>query len=101
MSSAVRSEQASEFYFLVCDRASQFTTSFDPVLADAGIDVLKIPPQCPRSNCYAERFVGTVRRELTNRLLIINERHLTSVLNRYLAHYNHRRPHRALRHIAP
>ncbi|WP_229904913.1 transposase [Lentzea cavernae] len=48
-----------------------------------------------------ERFVGTVRRELTDRLLIIDEVHLKSVLNRYVSHYNHRRPHRALRHAAP
>ncbi|MEU3645214.1 integrase core domain-containing protein [Lentzea sp. NPDC034063] len=83
---------AGEFRFLVRDRAGQFTASFDSVLADAGIDVVKIPPRCPRANCYAERFVGTVRRELTDRLLIINERYLMSVLNRFVTHYNHRRP---------
>ncbi|SFR29188.1 Integrase core domain-containing protein [Lentzea waywayandensis] len=93
--------RVSEFRFLVRDRAGQFTTSFDSVLTDAGIDVVKIPPRCPRANCYAERFVGTVRRELTDRLLIINERHLTSVLNRYVSHYNHRRPHRARLHTPP
>ncbi|MEV6715397.1 integrase core domain-containing protein [Lentzea sp. NPDC051208] len=88
-------DRASEYRFLVRDRAGQFTASFGSVLADAGIAIVKIPPRCPRANCYAERFVGTVRRELTDRLLIINERHLTSVLNRYVSHYNHRRPHRA------
>ncbi|MFI6095063.1 integrase core domain-containing protein [Lentzea sp. NPDC051213] len=56
---------------------------------------MKIPPRRPRASCYAERFVGTVRRELTDWLLIINEHHLKAVLNRYVAHYNHRRPHRA------
>ncbi|WP_439658216.1 integrase core domain-containing protein [Lentzea sp. HUAS TT2] len=94
-------DRANEFRFLVRDRASQFTASFDSVLADAGIDVVKIPPRCPQANCYAERFVGTVRRELTDRLLIINERHLNSVLNRYVSHYNHRRPHRARHHSPP
>jgi putative transposase len=94
-------DRASEFRFLIRDRAGQFTASFDSVLADAGIDVVKIPPRCPRANCYAERFVGTVRRELTDRLLIINERHLTSVLNRYVSHYNRRRPHRARSHTPP
>ncbi|WP_089927703.1 integrase core domain-containing protein [Lentzea albida] len=94
-------DRANEFRFLVRDRAGQFTVSFDSVLADAGIDILKIPPRCPRANCYAERFVGTVRRELTDRLIIINERHLKSVLNRYVSHYNHRRPHRARDHTPP
>ncbi|WP_461122805.1 integrase core domain-containing protein [Saccharothrix stipae] len=69
--------------------------SFDAVLTDSGIEVVKIPPRCPRANCYAERFVGTVRGEATDRLLVINEHHLKSVLNRCAAHYNHRRPHRA------
>ncbi|WP_330275935.1 integrase core domain-containing protein [Lentzea sp. NBC_00516] len=94
-------DRANEFRFLVRDRAGQFTASFDSVLADAGIDVVKIPPRCPQANCYAERFVGTVRRELTDRLLVINERHLNSVLNRYASHYNHRRPHRARHHTPP
>jgi putative transposase len=94
-------DRASKFRFLVRDRAGQFAAPFDSVLADAGIDVVKIPPRCPRANCYAERFVGTARRELTDRLLIINEHHLKSVLNRYVSHYNHRRPHRARDHTLP
>jgi transposase InsO family protein len=93
-------DRADDFRFLIRDRAGQFTASFDAVLADAGIKVVKIPPRCPRANCYAERFVGTVRREVTDRLLIINERHLRSVLDRYASHYNHRRPHRA-QQLAP
>jgi putative transposase len=81
-------ERADDFRFLIRDRASQFTTSFDTVLAAAGIEVVKIPPGCPRANCYAERFVRTVRSEVTDRLLIINERHLQTVLERYVSHYN-------------
>ncbi|PPK63800.1 integrase-like protein [Actinokineospora auranticolor] len=84
------------FRFLIRDRGGQFTAAFDTVLADPGIEVLKIPPRCPRANGHAERFVGTIRRELTDRLLIVNERHLRSVLNRYARHYNHRRPHQGL-----
>ncbi|GAA1295366.1 hypothetical protein GCM10009634_49970 [Saccharothrix xinjiangensis] len=55
------------------ENAGQSTTSFDAVLADAGIKVVGIPPRCPRANCDAERFVGAIRREATNRLPIINE----------------------------
>jgi putative transposase len=82
--------------FLVRDRAGQFAASFDAVLADAGIEVVKIPPRCPRANCFAERFVLTVRTELTDRILIFGEQHLRHVLARYAAHYNAKRPHRAL-----
>ena len=89
-------DRAATFRFLVRDRAGQFTTSFDAVLAGAGIDTVKIPPRCPRANCFAERFVLTARTELTDRILIFGERHLRTVLARYAAHYNGRRPHRAL-----
>ena len=65
-------------------------------MADAGIEVVKIPPRCPRANCFAERFVLTVRTELTDRMLIFDERHLRRVLAEYAAHYNTQRPHRAL-----
>ena len=93
-------DRADGFRFLVRDRAGQFTVSFDAVFSGAGIQVVKIPPRCPRANAHAERFVGTVRREATDRLLILNERHLRTVLQRYANHYNHRRPHQALR-LAP
>jgi len=58
-------EQVARFRFLVRDRAGQYASSFDAVLADEGIEVVKIPPRCPRANCYAERLVLTVRTELT------------------------------------
>ena len=57
---------------------------------------MKIPPRGPRANCYAERFVLTVRTELTDRILIFGERHLRIVLDQFSGHYNGRRPHRAL-----
>ena len=89
-------DRAAVFRFLVRDRAGQFTSSFDAALAGAGIDVVKIPPRCPRANCFAERFVLTARTELTDRILIFGERHLRTVLAQFSAHYNRRRPHRAL-----
>jgi putative transposase len=89
-------KHATALRFLVRDRAGQFTASFDAVMAGDGIDAVKIPPRCPRANCFAERFVLTVRTELTDRIPIFGERHLRIVLAQYAAHYNGRRPHRAL-----
>src|SRR5580700_4501064 len=89
-------ERAAGFRFLVRDRAGQFTSAFDAVLADAGIEAVKIPPRSPRANAYAERFVLTARTEVTDRMLIFSQRHLRIVLAQYARHYNGRRPHRAL-----
>jgi transposase InsO family protein len=69
-------DRAADFRFLVRDRAGQFTETFDAVLADAGIEAVKIPPRSPRANSYAERFVGRLRRECLDRILILGERHL-------------------------
>jgi len=88
-------DRAARFRFLVRDRAGQFTTAFDAVLAEAGIEVVKIPPRSPRANAYAERFVLTARTEVTDRMLIFGQRHLRTVLAEYAAHYNGRRPHRS------
>lgn len=88
-------DRVDEFRFLIRDRAGQFTASFDAVLADVGIETVRIPPRCPRANCYAERFVLTARTELTDRILIVSERHLRAVLAEYIRHYNGRRPHRS------
>jgi putative transposase len=79
----------------VRDRAGQFTASFDAVLADAGIEAVKIPPRSPRANAYAERFVLTARTEVTDQMLIFGERHLRTILAQYGTHYNGRRPHRS------
>ena len=89
-------DRAAQFRFLVRDRAGQFTASFDAVLTDAGIAAMKIPPRSPRANAYAERFVLTVRTEVTDRMLIFGQRPLRAVLAQYARHDNRRRPHRAL-----
>jgi putative transposase len=65
------------------------------VLADAGIEAVKIPPRSPRANPYPERFVLTARTEVTDRMLIFGQRHLQTILAEYETHYNGRRPHRS------
>jgi putative transposase len=66
-----------------------------------GITILASPPQAPRANAICERIIGTLRRELSDRMLIVNEHHLRQVLTEYLRHYNTARPHRALGQLAP
>jgi transposase InsO family protein len=87
--------------FLVRDRAGQFTGSLDAVLATEGISIPASPPQAPRANAICGRIIGTLRREVPGRLLIVSEHHLRQVLTEYLQHYNTARPHRALGQLAP
>lgn len=81
-------DRAGRFRLLVRDRDAKFTDAFDTAFATEGIENKKIPPQCPRANANAERFVLTARTERTDRMLIFGERHLRTVLNRYVRHYN-------------
>jgi putative transposase len=94
-------DRAAQFRFLIRDRDSKFTGVFDAVFASESIRILRTPVRTPQANAIAERWVGTVRRELLDRILIINRRHLTAVLAEYVAHFNHHRPHRALSQAAP
>ncbi|MET9341952.1 integrase core domain-containing protein [Nonomuraea sp. NPDC003804] len=89
-------ERADGFRFLIRDRDGKFGGGFDEVLAGADVRVLKIPPRSPRANAFAERFVGTLRRECLDHLLAHGERHLRQVLAEYELHYNHHRSHQAL-----
>ncbi|CAI7980972.1 transposase [Frankia sp. Hr75.2] len=89
-------ERTHGFRFLLRDRDTKFTASFDAVFTAAGIDVVCTPPQAPQANAITERWVGTARRECTDRLLIVSEQHLTSVLDSYAEHFNTHRPHHSL-----
>src|SRR5262249_48487500 len=82
--------------FLIHDRDAKFSGSFDHVFQSEGIVVIRTPIQAPNANAYAERWVGSVRRECLDRLLIFSRRQLEHVLRVYARHYNRHRPHRAL-----
>jgi putative transposase len=94
-------ERAETFRFLVRDPDTKFTASFDAIFADAGIEIVRSPPMAPKANAYAERWIGTARRECLDRLLIFHERQLRSVLAEYATHYNGHRPHRSLEQRPP
>ena len=87
--------------FVLRDGAGQFTAGFDHVFAAQGASIIRTPVRAPVANAYAERSVGTVRRELLDRTLIWNQRQLHALLTEYVEHYNRHRPHRSLHNTAP
>jgi putative transposase len=93
--------RAGSFRFLIRDRDSKFTAEFDQVFASNGTRVIKAPVRSPRANSFAERYLGTLRRECLDHVLIYSERHLRSVLAGYARHYNAHRPHRARQQRPP
>jgi putative transposase len=82
--------------FLIHDRDAKFPRAFDALLESDGIKVIRTPVRAPNANAHMERWVGTVRRECLDRLLILGRRQLEHVLRVYVAHYNAGRPHRAI-----
>jgi putative transposase len=88
-------ERAGHFKFLIRDRDSKFTPAFDEVLTGNGTRIIKNPVRSPRANSFAERYVGTLRRECLDHLLIHGEQHLRQILAEYSRHYNDHRPHQS------
>ena len=80
-------QRAASVKGLIRDRPGQFTSSFDAVFTAEGIRILASPPQAPKANAICDRIIGTLRRELLDRLLIVNEQHLRRVLTEYQQHY--------------
>jgi len=94
-------ETGRRFRFLIRDRDTKFTASFDEVFTSIGVEIIKTPVRSPRANAYAERFVRTIRSECLDHLLVVSRRHLESVLDEYVRHYNEARPHRGLQLSQP
>jgi len=83
------------FHFLLHDRDSKFSGGFNEILRSEGITIVRTPIRAPNANAYDKRWVGTLRRECLDRILIINRRQLEHVLRVYTAHYNRHRPYRS------
>jgi putative transposase len=82
--------------YLIRDRDAKFASAFDAVFAAVHIQIITTPPHASRANAICERMVGTLRRELLDRILIVNQAQLRRLLTEYLVHYNGHRPHRTL-----
>ncbi|WP_329433213.1 integrase core domain-containing protein [Streptomyces sp. NBC_01280] len=87
--------------FLVRDRDSKYTESYDAVFQAKDIETLKTPPRAPRTNAHCERGIGTLRREALDNILILNEAHTQRALTEYQRHYNQHRPDRARDQLPP
>jgi putative transposase len=87
--------------FLIHDRDPLFTAAFGEVFKADGLRIITTLPRTPRMNAICERVIGSLRRELLDRLLILGERHLVLVLGEYLLHYNRHRPHQSRQQYPP
>jgi transposase InsO family protein len=89
-------DQGQSHRILIRDRDSKFTAAFDEIFRSEGLEVIKAPIAAPRAKAHAERWVGSVRRECLDRILIVSCRQLETVLREYVSYYNTHRPHRSL-----
>lgn len=94
-------DRAAGFRFLIRDRDSKFTGASEAVFTASGIKVIKTPVQAPRANAFAERWIGSPRRECLDHILLTGSRHPALVLSQYVEHYNTHRPHRSVQQHPP
>ena len=87
--------------FLIHDRDPLFTATFDEVFRAEGLRIITTMPKTPRMNAICERVLGTLRRELLDRVLVLGERHLELALRQYMIHYNGHRPHQSRQQRPP
>ncbi len=88
-------------HFLIRDNDAKYGASFDVVAAGVGIEVLRIPFGTPTANAHCERFMGSLRRECLDTLLILNQRHLRQPVKNDVAYFNHARPHQGIAQQIP
>ncbi|MER6816228.1 integrase core domain-containing protein [Spirillospora sp. NPDC000708] len=93
-------ERIGDLWFVIHDRDPLFTTAFSEVFKADGLRTIITLPKTPRMNAICERVIGTLRREVLDRVLVLGERHLAILLREYLIHYNGHRPNQA-RHQRP
>jgi putative transposase len=94
-------DEAAAFRFLIRDRDAKFTRAFDDVWRSTDVEIICTPVRAPNANAVAERWIGTVRRECLDHLLIVGREQLVRVLGTYVEHYNRRRSHRSLGYGTP
>jgi len=94
-------ERTKPLQFLIHDRDTKFSSSFDAVFQSERIEIIRTPFRAPNANAYAERWVRSVRQECLDQPFILNEAHLHQVLTEYVTFYNERRPHQGLEQQTP
>ncbi len=82
--------------YLIHDRDPLFSSAVGVILCDAGVETLRLPPKSPNLNAFAERFIGSIRRECLNHIIPLGERHLRRVVREYVEHYNRERHHQGI-----
>ena len=87
--------------YLIHDRDRKYTCSFDDILESVGLWPVRLPPQSPNLNAYAERFVRSIKSECVERMILFGEQSLRHVVKEYIAHYHVERNHQGIGHVIP